>query len=441
MVPIGAGFMKKKLTYYIFLFVLVLSGTTLYSQNGVEATVLERYRLYRTWDSLQKIEENTPGRAEKLKTIRQQIDELDRFLPGSYAADVDTAQGSRLKVLIRENNQLREQNEALQQFMPLLIIGFAITLLLFVLFLVLFIKKHTRHKGAQSEIEKLNKVIANNQQRYQEAEDNEDNVVDELRNEINNYKTELSKASDYIVNLRNEKIRIESDLEEYKAELSNIKEKKQALDKKLSQSEDKINQKFDKLSREKKEAEENYNQLYADYQKIEKEHREFKEKAKSFELNIQKEQQERETVRQELMGWIESKNEEIQSIRKSKVRSERNLKEIRDVVSEILRSEQSNGNPFSQRVNRETNDAGSITGNLKKLLKNKNDAVAMLRKERDDKQHEADQLHEKVKELEKSVKEMKDEMNDKDEMLTTELKKRRKLEEQLQSMLKNLKNL
>lgn len=98
--------MKKKLTYHIFIFVLLLSGTALYSQSGVEATVLERYRLYRTWDSLQQLPENTPESAQKIKATRQKIKELDQFLPGSYAVDIDTAQGSRLKMLIRDRKSV-----------------------------------------------------------------------------------------------------------------------------------------------------------------------------------------------------------------------------------------------------------------------------------------------------------------------------------------------
>ncbi|MCF8338890.1 MAG: hypothetical protein K9I74_13020 [Bacteroidales bacterium] len=429
--------MRKGTLYIVLLLFCHVTILSAWGQSGVESTVLERYRLYRTYDSLRQLPEESRS-AEEIKQTRQKLKELDRFLPGTYIPAGDTNISRQL--LIKENNRIKAENEQYHSRMIYLYIGGGLLLLLAIIFVTLFVVNYRKYRLSKSEVKKLNNIIDENRERNKKEEDNEDNVVEELRREIKNYKDELTKASDFIVNLRNEKIRLDSDLEEYKAELNTLRDKKNKLEKKAQTSDQENQKNFDELNRQKQEAEENYNRLYQDYQKLEKEHREMKEKIQSVDENIRKEQRERETVREELMGWIESKNEEIQSMKKSKVKNERNLKELRETISSLLKKELNLDNPLSKRANLDMNDHENMGNNLKTVMKNKDDEIAMLQKEKEDLNSDKKSLENRIEELEQDLKSMKNDLSDKDELLSEEFKKRRDLEDQLQNMLKNLKN-
>ncbi len=430
--------MMRKL---FFLSLMILSSASM-AQDLDEDLLLQRFRKNKTLDSLQSLPGKSAEQQVWINTLRLEILEIDNRLLRDYINEgtIDSRR-SRLKMLISENNRLQDEQARLNKFLMTMYVVGGVLVLAIIISLVFFFRSRRELREHQDALRTLEDTYRDKEARYQDHENTENELVEELKNEVGSYREELSKASRFLVELRNEKIAVENELEDLKEANARMKKDLDKAQKKLSKLEDNDNEAFDKLTREKQEAEQKFNDLYHQYEQAGSNAESYRKKLAEYEELVRKEKQERETVRQDLLSWIESKNEEIQQIKKTNIRKEKEIREMREALSALLKDIYEKDQTLSQHLNLDVNDKDSVVKNIRHLLQSKNDEIALERRDKSTLQEEKSELQMKVDTLERKIKEQKQEMEEKSELLDSEFSKRQKLEQQLHQMLNNLKNL
>lgn len=430
--------MMRKL---FFLFLVIISSASMAQDLG-EDLLLKRFRKNKTLDSLQGLSGKSAKQRTWVNTLRLEILEIDNRLLRDYINEgtIDSRK-SRLKMLINENNRLQDEQARLDKFLLTMYIVGGVLVLAIIISLVFFFRSRRELREHQEALHTLEDTYRDKEARYHDHENSENELVEELKNEVGSYREELSKASRFLVELRNEKIAVENNLEDLKESNARMKKDLDKAQKKLSKLEDTDNEAFEKLTREKQEAEHKFNDLYQQYEQAGSNAENYRKRLAEYEELVRKEKQERETVRQDLLSWIESKNEEIQQIKKANVRKEKEIREMREALSALLKDIYDKDQTLSQHLNLDVNDKDSVVKNIRQLLQSKNDEIALERRDKSTLQEEKSELQMKVDTLDRKIKEQKQEVEEKSELLDSEFSKRQKLEQQLHQMLSNLKNL
>lgn len=429
----------KHQTIIIFLFAVVFvfpAG----SQEFDEDILIKRFRKNKALDSLERITDKTAPQQNRIAELRRELVDIDNRLFRSYINEnTIESRESRLRLLMQENNRLKDTRDNLSKTANALYLISAIFLVALGVLVYFLIVYYRRWQHEEKNRQALQQTYEADQTRYYQIEDSENEMVEDLKNELSGYKEELSKASRFIVELRNEKINKENDLEELREQHNKLqKDHKKAIDK-LSKLENQNDEDFERLKNQKDEAEEKYNELYKKYQQNFQEQEKTATRLKEYEDLVQKEKTERETVRQDLLSWIEQKNEEIQQIKKARVRKERELRDIKEALSSFLKDIRQKNETLTEHLNLDLDDKDSIVSNIKALLANKDDDLALTRREKESLEVEKDELQVRLVSLENKLKEAKQDAEEKNELLNDEFSKRQKMEKQLHDMLNHLK--
>lgn len=424
----------------LILFIFTLLCGSLHSQDMEEDMLLKRFRINKTLDSLQHISKPSAAERERIVSLKESLINIDNQLLRDYINEgtIDS-RTSRLRMLLNENNRLKGEQEQFRKLTRTMYIILAVFLLASgVLGYLVFVLRRRWLTEQQARLE-IQETYNADRSRYHQIEDKENELVDELKSELGSYKEELSKASRFLVNLRNEKIKLENELEELKEVHNKLKKDHRQVTTKLDKLRNKGDEDFEQLKSEKEEAEQKFNDLYKRYQELSSNEEAYKKQVREYEELLNKEKQERETVRQDLLGWIESKNDEIQQIKKARVRKERELRDIKEALAQFLK-DVNKDQTLSRHLNLDMEDKDSIVNNIRALIQNKEDDLALTRKEKAALEEERDDLKMQVASLERTIQEARQDAEEKNELLNTEFSKRQKLEQQLHQMLNNLKN-
>lgn len=422
--------------------IILLISVVATAQNLDEDMLIQRFRKNNALDSLQGIPQKSASDLRKIIEMRKELVSIDNALLRNYISEgkVDSRK-SRLRMLIQENNRLKEQYHSLRVGMSIVYIVAAVLLLVAVMMTVFFFRKRNQWNEEKVLREMYQQTIEETESQNQRQEDGANELVEELKHEVGSYKEELSKASLFLVELRNEKIKLENELEDTKEENANLKKEHNKIEKKLRSMEEAGNEAFDKLRKAKEEAEEKFNELFKQYDIVSKRYDQEKGRNTDYEERIRKEQNERQTVRQDLLNYIESKNEEIQQIKKSNVRKERELREIKEALQFLINDLGLMDSSLSKHIRFDMDDKDSITKGIRDMVKSKNDEMALIRKEKETLAEEKNALAMKIDILDRKLKTMDNELQDKSSMLSSEFQKRQALEQQLHEMLNHLKGL
>jgi predicted nucleic acid-binding Zn-ribbon protein len=239
----------------------------LHAQDIDEDILLQRFRQNKKLDSLQNIEQKSAADKDEIVTLKETLLDIDNRLLRNYINEgtIDSRR-SRLRMLLNENNRLKAQQDSLRSLTRTMYIVIAVFIL--ALLTMGYFLYHTWHKWRteQQARQEIQKTYEADQSRYHQIEDNENELVDELKSELGSYKEELSKASRFLVNLRNEKIKLENELEELKEVHNKLKKDHRQVATKLDKLQNKGDEAFEKLKNEKEEAEDKFNDLYKRYQ-------------------------------------------------------------------------------------------------------------------------------------------------------------------------------
>lgn len=429
----------KHQTIIIFLFAVVFvfpAG----AQEFDEDILIQRFRKNKALDSLERITDKTAQQQDRIAKLRRELVDIDNRLFTNYINEnTIESRESRLRLLMHENNRLKDTRDSLSQTANALYLISAIFLVALGVLVYFLIVYYRRWQHEEKNRQALQQAYEADQTRYYQIEDSENELVEDLKNELSGYKEELSKASRFVVRLRNEKVIKENELEELREQHNKLKKDHKKAENKLSKLENQNDEAFEKLKNQKDEAEEKYNELYKSYQQDFKELEKTANRLKEYEDMMKQEETERDTTRQDLLSQIEHENEEMQQFKKAHDRKERELREVKEALTSFLKDLRQKNGKQTVDMNLDLDDKDSIVKNIKALLANKDDDLALTRREKQSLEEEKADLQERLASLEKSLNEAKQDAEEKNELLNTEFSKRQKMEKQLHDMLNHLK--
>jgi hypothetical protein len=425
---------------YLIAFCLLFGNLLSAGQKFEKDILIQRFNFYKELDSLNQIKNKSAHDLAREEMLENKIVLLDNQLLRDYL-NTNSIEGrkSKLRVLMDENNRLNQLSEHQKTYLQVAYVVGSLLLIGLITFLILYFQSLASKRAVVDKFNKLHHSLDSHEYKKHEMEADENELIESLQAELFNYKDELTKATDFIVSLRNEKIAAENALADTQEKMAvqekNIK-KYQKENEHLKQSE---NENYEKIMKQKTDAEERYNLLFEQFSKMEKEWQNWQDIRSKLQEGIEKEKQARETIRQEFQQWVEVKNKEVETLQKKLNRSERELQDLKRNLSALLQEQVHQDKALSQKFSADFDNKENILAGIKKVLKSKDDMLALSEKEKKRLKTEREDLNFKIEHNEYMVDKLHKELENHKVITQREIEKRKKLESQLHNMLNNLK--
>jgi predicted nucleic acid-binding Zn-ribbon protein len=413
--------------------------------------LIERYSAFDSLDMVrQESEDSTYMDMKNLLDAQQKVIDVDNQIISSLIEDQDGfVAKSKDGLLFDQNRKQKKALEVKATTITNLYIILAVLILLLLVIGYLYFQKVYSYKEFTREFHSIKEKYQHDfveleelRSKMNSLDTDETELINELDSNIEHYRKELEKAGKFINDLRNEKILAESELEEIKLQVGNLHAENTRLSEELSIEKNKDNSIVQKFEKERQRSEDNFNELHAQTRRLKEERENLKlELAEAIRI-IGKEKEDKETVKKELLGWIENKkdaydllekkqNEKLQQIKTLRFElntyiAERSdlqqkLEEARNLVNDAERVKQEEHADLIKKVEDSSRELTRIVNELEKMKNENSDLSYQLELSNRSKKtlEENTRLHEMA--------------------MRREIEKRKKLEDQLSNILNNLK--
>ncbi len=416
------------------------------SQTDERRLLIERSRAHHKIDSAKSVYDNSSvEELQQMLEFQNNIIQIDNKIfenkDGSYKIE-------KGNILFDENIRRQKELAKKQQKIRYL---YGVTFLLLVLLIIAVYLLLQRYKRCKESETALNNTKKRYQADFMELEtlrnklnnldSSETNLIKELDANIENYRTELEKAGKLIDVLRKDKQALEKNNEKQNIEIERLNDDISILETKIDTLRDKDDAKLTALKKEKQRAEDNFNELHAQSRKLKDERDKLKnELAEAIRL-IGKEKEDKETVKKELLGWIEAKKDDF-----SKLESQQNdkLKQIKTLRFELntymaekmdLQKKLDAANKTIQdAVDKEDNERQTLIDHAEHL----NKQLIKLRADFDKIATENSDISYQLEISKRTRRNLEETARLHEEAMNREVEKRKKLETQLANILNNL---
>ncbi|MBI9034341.1 MAG: hypothetical protein JEZ03_07710 [Bacteroidales bacterium] len=433
-----------------FILCFIVLGLTVSAQNNMDV-LQDRFKAYFSFDSL-SAELTDSNRVELMQIIKAQGDIIsldNKIISELIENPEETSKDNRHGVLIREINnkkaeidKLKSKNNMLLIFVLIAIGGLCVV---GYFYYVLYRDKRESKKNLDDQKKRFNldyEEFESLKMRVEHIDSKESEMIQELEESIGDYKSELEKAGKFIHDFRTEKANIENELEEVKGHNIQLLQQLDFYKKKVDQVRTEDKSENESLKREKQRSEDNFNELHAQSKRIADERDKLRLELDQHKTKLTREKEDKETVKKELLEWIESKKGEFSTMENQIREANQQVRTMRFELNHYITEKTELESQLKEAQEKIQNSEEIKEKEIKEILsqvENQKVEFQQLTADLERMKNETTDLNYRLDVSERNRKTLDETAKLHQEAHQREIEKRRKLEDQLSGILKNLK--